>query len=176
MVRAKEGGRSRGHPASVYEPVSRSDPFGILVAEHALLRQQFARVLTAAGDGSSASSIRVALAALSTSIRLHLGREDFALYPVCERLFGGKGGAASVLRGDHAVIAAQLAALSRGPGSSRPASRLRVDMLRNEVDEHFAKEERILFPLTAALLSGTESSNLARRLRMPHPAGPRARV
>jgi iron-sulfur cluster repair protein YtfE (RIC family) len=160
----------------VYEPVSRSDPFGILVAEHALLRQQFARALGAAGDGADPSSIREALAALSVSLRLHQRREDLVLYPVCERLFGGEGGAASVLREGHVAIAEQLDALVRESEAAGRVSRGRLEVLRNELDDHFGKEERVLFPLTAALLSGTESSSLARRLRAPRPARPRARV
>jgi hypothetical protein len=38
-------------------------------------------------------------------------------------------------------------------------------MLRLEASDHFGREERILFPMTAALLSGTETDTLARRLR-----------
>lgn len=149
-----------------YEPVARSDPFSILEAEHALLRQEFARAL-AADAGGDPTAMREALASLSTSLRLHQRREDRVLYPVCERLFGGKEGAAAVLRGDHVVIVDQLEALGRESESKGRVSHLRLDVLRNEVDDHFGKEERVLFPLTAALLSGTESSILARRLRAP---------
>lgn len=149
-----------------YEPVARSDPFSILEAEHALLRQQFARALVA-DAGGDASALREALDILSASLRLHQRREDLVLYPVCERLFGGKGGAASVLRDGHAVIVEQLEVLTHESQSSGHVSHLRLDVLRNEVDDHFGKEERVLFPLTAALLSGTETSSLARRLRTP---------
>ncbi len=147
-----------------YEPVARSDPFSILEAEHALLRQQITRALVG-DEARDPSALREALATLSTSLRLHQHREDLVLYPVCERLFGGKGGAASVLRGDHAAIAEQLEALGQESNSTGRVSRLRLDVLRNKLDDHFGKEERVLFPLTAALLSGTETSSLARRLR-----------
>ncbi len=159
------------HGAMVYEPVSRSDPFSILAAEHALLRQQFARALGAVGADTDPAAIQGALAALAASLRVHQEREDLVLYPVCERLFGGTGGAASVLREDHRAIAEQVGALSAESQATGRVSRLRLDMLRNEVDDHFGKEERVLFPLTAALLSGTETSDLARRLRTP-PARP----
>ncbi len=169
MTLAQAAGPETRKDAPGYEPVSRSDPFSILVAEHALLRQQFARALLALQDGDDSSAIRAALMALSESLRLHQRREDIVLYPVCERLFGGKGGAASVLRDDHAALAGQLEALTRECESVGRVSRLRLDMLRNEADGHFGKEERVLFPLTAALLSGTETSDLARRLRSLRP-------
>lgn len=151
----------------VYEAGARSDPFSVLVAEHALLRQQFARVLAAAKDDESGAPTRRTLGALSESLRLHQRREDFALYPLCERLFGGKEGAASVLRDDHTAIVAQLEVLLRESATTGRVSRPRLDVLCGELDDHFGKEERVLFPLTAALLSGTESSDLARRLRTP---------
>ncbi len=150
---------------SVYEAASSSDPFNILAAEHALLRQRFARVLAAAADGSDRASIRGTLGALSESLEIHQRREDLVLYPLCESLFGGKLGAAAVLRDDHAAIERQVDALLRASQATGRVPRHQLDSLRHAVDEHFGKEERILFPLTAALLSGTESTALARRLR-----------
>ncbi len=155
--------------ATLYEPVSRSDPFSILAAEHALVRQQFARAIVAVGDAADPAAARAALAALSTSLQVHQEREDRVLYPVCERLFGGRRGATSVLREDHAALSERLLALTRESTALGRVSRLRLDVLRNEVDDHFGREERVLFPMTAARLSGTESSDLARRLRAPRP-------
>ena len=168
--------RTESAPANApgYEPASRSDPFSLLVAEHALLRQQFARTFLALQRGDDPAIMRAALSALAESLRLHQGREEAVLYPVCERLFDGEAGAASVLREDHTALARHLAALMRTSGSAGRISRLRLDALRNEADEHFGREERVLFPMTAALLSGTESGDLARRLRTvvpPHGEG-----
>jgi iron-sulfur cluster repair protein YtfE (RIC family) len=134
-----------------------------------LLRQQLARLLVAVTDGADESSVHRDLAAVSESLRLHQRREDAVLYPVCERLFGGKEGAASVLRRDHAVLAEELEILGRESAVPGRVSRLRVETLRTVVEGHFDKEERVLFPLTAALLSGRESTDLARRLRSPQP-------
>ncbi|HII40505.1 MAG TPA: hemerythrin domain-containing protein [Thermoplasmata archaeon] len=154
---------------SVYEAASRTDPFGVLLAEHALLRQAFARLFIAAAEDADPLSVRRGLEALSDSLRLHQRREDAVLYPVCERLFGGKGGAASVLRCDHATIQDQLGVLARQLDVAGRVSSVRLDALRHAMDDHFGKEERVLFPLTAALLSGAESSDLERRLRAPPP-------
>ncbi len=152
-------------PAAIYEAGSRSDPFSILAAEHALLRQRFARVLAAADDATPAESVPRSLEALSASLELHQRREDAVLYPLCESLFGGKLGAAAVLRDDHVAIGERVGALLRESQATGRVSKPGLDRLQREVDAHFSKEERILFPLTAALLSGTESSTLARRLR-----------
>lgn len=151
--------------AAIYETGSGSDPFGILAAEHAILRQRFARVSAAADDAPRSGSVPRSLDALSESLRLHQRREDSVLYPLCESLFGGKLGAAAVLRDDHAAIFEQLVALVQESRATGRISKLRLDTLWRDLDDHFGKEERILFPLTAALLSGTESSALARRLR-----------
>lgn len=150
---------------AIFEAGSGSDPFGILAAEHALLRQRFARVFAATDDAPGVGSVPRSLAALRESLELHQRREDSVLYPLCESLFGGKLGAAAVLRDDHAAIVEQLGALLEESRATGRVSKLRLDTLRRDLDDHFGKEERILFPLTAALLSGTESSALARRLR-----------
>lgn len=159
---------------SVYAGGSRTDPFGILVAEHALLRQRVARVLAAARGETS--SVGRALGALTESLRIHQRREDRALLPLCERLFGGRDGAASVLRDDHAAIIERLEALTREAASTGRISPLRLENTLHELEDHLGKEERVLFPLTAALLSGTESSDLASRLRAAHLGGPGDRL
>lgn len=168
---AQARGNRRHATTEVDEPVSRSDPFSFLAAEHALLRQQFARALVSLEAGADPADVRAALATLESSLCAHQDREDVALYPMCERLFG-EGGAASVLRSDHAAIARQLEILGRESKGTGRVLRLRLNILRTVVDEHFGKEERVLFPLTAARLSGSERSTLARRLRLRHRVAP----
>ncbi len=145
--------------------VVRSDPFQILSAEHDLLRQGFARLIEAARLDDAGWACQQASRILLASMKLHQRREDRVLYPVCERLFGGKEGAASILKEEHAVILAGLTGLRRASGAVGTPRRTQAEALRLQAEEHFRKEERILFPLTAALLSGTESTALARRLR-----------
>ncbi len=145
--------------------VARSDPFQILSAEHDLLRQGFARLLEAARLDDEGWACQRVSRNLLVSMKLHQRREDRALYPVCERLFGGKDGAASVLKEEHTAILAGLTGLVRPGDPAATRRRAQAEALRLLAEEHFGKEERILFPLTAALLSGTESTALARRLR-----------
>lgn len=152
-------------PDAPFEAASSADPFSILIAEHALLRQRFARAQAAVSGQHDGSAARLALRALSESLGIHQRREDVALYPLCERLFGGKRGAAAVLRDDHEAIGRQVGVLLQESETRGRISRPGLDHLSEVADEHFGKEERILFPLTAALLSGTESTALARRLR-----------
>lgn len=150
---------------TVYEAGARLEPFQILTAEHALLRLQMRRALDAArrdphGDGS-----RRALAALLDGFRLHERREDIVMVPACERLFGGKDGAASVLRGDHSAIRDAFSAALAEPAAPNPISVPALENLHHLLEAHFAREERVLFPLMTAHLAGREAADLARRLR-----------
>ena len=154
-------------PDLAYVATATSDPFQILSAEHALLRRDFARLVGALPDAGDMPEDPRVLASLSDSLERHLDIEELVIYPVCERLFGGTKGAAAVVRADHAALRGRIAALLADAGTGGCLSRMGVDILRLELDDHFGKEERVLFPLTSALLSGTESRSLARRLRGP---------
>lgn len=151
-----------------------SDPFQILAAEHAFMRQELHRAVSAAKAGNVGSGASRALDALADSLRLHQRREELILYPLCERLFGGKEGAASVLREDHGSILADLDTLRREGGVRGGPPSGGLERIRDALEDHFGKEERILFPLIAALLSGKESALLARRLRGPSKAQARS--
>ena len=87
------------------------------------------------------------------------------MVPACGRLFGGKGGAASVLREDHMAIREAFATAMAGPVGLAPVALQALENLRALLEAHFAREERVLFPLMTAHLAGREASDLARRLR-----------
>ncbi len=160
---SRNAGREANPPGSTFGGVARPDPFQILVAEHELVRARLRKAVELQAAEAPNRSLRNAVAALRASVQQHVAREDRALFPVCERLFGGREGAAAVLRDDHASIRRDLAGLAR---ASRGDSLYGVlDRLRVNLEEHFSREERVLFPLMAALLSGTEATALARRLR-----------
>ncbi len=152
----------------VYEAATGLDPFQILTAEHALLRLQLTRVLEAARQAPAARA-RDALASLLEVYELHERREDQAMVPVCERLFGGRDGAASVLRDDHEAIRSAFHALS-AQRAGVALSVASLERLRLLLEDHFAKEERVLFPLILAHLEGREAADLARRLRFAETA------
>ena len=168
MTAVRRGHRASSTVPSAHVVTVHTDPFQLLTAEHAMLRRDFARLLQAASDGHPADALRLANE-IADSLDRHLRDEETVVYPVCERLFGGKTGAASVLREDHASIRDRMGTLlARGRKDGAP-SPVRVDMLRLEMDVHFGREERVLFPMVSALLSGTESDALARRLRAARP-------
>lgn len=162
-MKARHGGRP-GAPRG-FSPTARTDPFEMLAAEHALLRRQLARALEAARGGPDRETEEDPLAALEAALRVHQDREENALYPICERMFGGKEGVAAVLREGHEALLSQVAELVRDPGRGSVQRVARVKALSRLAEDHFAQEERVLFPMTAALLSGTENAALARRLR-----------
>ncbi len=149
----------------VYEAASSLEPFQVLTAEHALIRLQISRALEAARRDPSAAATRRTLAALEEGFRVHQRREDLVMYPLCERLFGGKDGVASVLRDDHATIRGAFARVASDGGPVGPISADGLEGLRDLVEAHFAREEKVLFPLMTAHLDGRAAADLARRLR-----------
>ncbi len=154
--------RSRGGPR-VFESGSSPDPFQVLVAEHAFIRLHLARTRDAARQG--AGVLGSAFAALEGSYRLHERREDLVLYPVCERLFGGPESVAAVLRQDHEAIRRSLDRVLAECTRADSAPMATLDEVQRLLEDHFAKEERVLFPLITAYLLGKESRRLARQLR-----------
>lgn len=155
-------------PQEIYEAASRLDPFQVLTAEHALLRLELSRAIESARADSGGVETRRALAALLNGFRMHQTREDVVMYPVCERLFGGRDGPAAALREDHEAIRRAFDDLAADPERARLVSAADLEELRRRLETHFVKEERVLFPLMTAHLDGRETAELARRLRSPH--------
>lgn len=135
------------------------DVFQLLVQEHACLRAEMRRVLSAPRGSDERFRESRGWQRLAEAARHHMDREEAALFPECERLFGATG-AVSVLRSDHATIRIRLRTSGRTKGD--PTGTL--EQLSVELDAHLAREERVLFPMMAALLSGTEANRLARCL------------
>jgi len=137
------------------------NPFELLVSEHASLRAQLRRTIEAAAVPTGKARTRHAVQALSRAAKQHMREEEATLYPVGERLFGPYG-AVFVLRNDHAAIEAKL---SR---SESTASRNLAGWLENlsaHLEAHLGREERVLFPMMTAIMSGKEMDRLAHRLR-----------
>lgn len=158
-------GRGGHRTPGVYEAGTSLDPFQILTGEHALIRLQLARTSDAVRRDPAGAESRQLLRALADSFHLHERREDLVLYPECERLFGGRDGVASVLREDHDVMGQTLGRLLDGPARLEPVSLALLDELRGRMEDHFVKEERVLFPVMTAYLPGRACATLSRRLR-----------
>lgn len=164
MTGAAADGRTRALHRKEPPEDSPPDPFRILIEEHTRLRRELMRTLAAARFEERRSEATPAFEALSDSLRLHQKREELILYPLCERLFGGREGAAGVLRSDHGSILAELDTVRRGGDLRTGMPPVGLERIRIALESHFGKEERVLFPLIAAHLSGRESALLARRL------------
>ncbi len=154
---------------SVYEAGSAPDPFQVLTAEHALLRLQLSRTLEAARRDPGGPEVRKALAVLLDGFGLHERREDQVMYPACERLFGGKHGAAAVLRDEHGAIHRAFDEALASAVRLGPVAAPGLDDLGCLLDAHFAREEKVLFPFMAAHLQHRDAADLARRLRAVGP-------
>ena len=136
------------------------DPFESLAVEHAALLAEIER--TTAIHGRHRPIRRGTIRRLAQVAARHMRREERALYPVCERLFGPTG-AVSVMRGEHASIARAFAALAAAPDKSLGQE---LAALAGLLEVHFTREERVLFPIVGALLTGTRADRLARDLQM----------
>ncbi|MGQ0796555.1 MAG: hemerythrin domain-containing protein [Methanobacteriota archaeon] len=136
--------------------------FGVLVAEHDIQRTQLRRALSSAPsmDRRLGREVR----SFATGMRRHLRREDRALYPFCARLFGGQSGPVEVLRDDHRALKGKLTAIERALSDAKDVRPLLVD-LEPVIDRHFGREEKVLFPLTAARLTEAQAAFLEEKLK-----------
>lgn len=91
-------------------------------------------------------------------------REEKALYPVCERIFGGPESAIAVLRRDHAAIGEAVGMLAPGSDAGSNLEDRLID-LAGLLDAHLSREERVLFPLAASRMTEAEAAFLLRELR-----------
>jgi regulator of cell morphogenesis and NO signaling len=114
---------------------------------------------------------------MATRLLAHAQREDEALFPAVEAVLGGEGGPTSLMREEHRAIHAEAARfratlrelnevehpaivsggerLQRLAAHGGSAAELRAcgaEILRL-LDDHFGKEEQILFPLARQILS-----------------------
>ena len=118
----------------------------------------------------------------------HAKKEDEALFPALEQVFGGGGGPTAVMRQEHrdiharaelfrrtlhelnevehpAIVAggAQLRSLA-GAGASAAELRATGNQIVRLLDLHFAKEEDILFPMARDMLSAEALEQVARKM------------
>jgi hemerythrin-like domain-containing protein len=174
------------------------DPIDRLLSEHREIRTHILDALrlalgdlAARGDAAMADT-REPLAAvtrlMASTLLRHAQKEDYALFPAMERVFGADGSPTGVMREEHreiraaaellrttlhelnevehpAIMAggARLAALTgrtSGAGEWIEVGETIVQLL----DAHFAKEEDILFPMARAALDAPALAEIARRM------------
>jgi iron-sulfur cluster repair protein YtfE (RIC family) len=161
-----------------------------IIREVAKLRVALA---TLGSEGAAAlprvlPALRAAVGWLDHELPAHARREDEALFPVLERELGESGGPTEVMRAEHRAIHAQAErmratlrelnevqhpALVRAgeaikqlaaAGDDAAALRASTSGIIALLDEHFAKEEDILFPMAREFLTPQALEEIARRI------------
>jgi hemerythrin-like domain-containing protein len=174
-----------------------SDPIDVLLGEHRDILAEFARLRTAVADlaarGEAAlPAARPVLAGvgtmMATRLLLHARKEDEALFPALEAVFGAEGTPTAAMREEHRAIHAEaerfratlrelndvehpalvsegaaLRGLVAGRAGAEPLRRTGERIL-DLVDTHFGKEEQVLFPMARAILSDEAMRGVMRRM------------
>jgi len=173
------------------------DPIDALLEEHVAIMAEVAalrravRDLTERGEAAlpaAAAALAAVSRMMSTRLLLHARKEDEALFPALEEIFGADGGPTRIMRREHqeiheqaalfrqtlhdlnqvehpAIVAggARLAALV-ATGSSAEALRATGAEIVRLLDLHFEKEETILFPMARQMLTPEMLEDVARRM------------
>lgn len=173
------------------------DPITQLLEEHRAIMAQVealrraVRDLESRGDAAvegSRAALRAAGHMMAGELLAHARREDEALFPALEAVFGTGGGPTAVMRQEHREIHAQAGRFRttlreleevEHPAIVAGGAKLRTvvaaeasaeDLLAasHEVirllDLHFAKEEDILFPMARQVLSAEAMAGVAREI------------
>lgn len=169
-----------------------------LLAEHREIMGGFeplrraVAALEARGEAAIAEALPALAAAarlMATRLRAHARKEDDALFPALERVFGEGAGATAVMRDEHreihahaerfratlreleevehpAILAggAELAALAAGAGAGAARLAAAARGVLDLLDAHFAKEEEVLFPMAREVLPPEELRAVAARM------------
>lgn len=140
------------------------DPIDVLLQEHGIIMERIAdlrRVVrdpeTRGGDvaDEALSVFRSVGEMTATTLHLHARKEDEALFPALEAVFGSEMGPTAVMRQEHQAIHAQAEffrrALHAKDGGAAELKEAGSEIIRL-LDAHFGKEEMILFPMARNLL------------------------
>jgi regulator of cell morphogenesis and NO signaling len=174
-----------------------NNPIEHLLQDHRDIMAQVVELRNAVADldGRGEAALPEALPVLArigrmmeTQLALHAHKEDEALFPALEAIFGGDGGPTYVMRQEHKEIHGQGELLRstlyelnevEHPQIRAGGARLRelaitsgsVDILKANATEiirlldlHFGKEEQILFPMAENLLDEAALAEVSRKI------------
>jgi hemerythrin-like domain-containing protein len=173
------------------------DPIDHLLEEHRVIMAQIDALRRAVvdlrrdGDAALPAALPVLKEVghmMATTLLRHARKEDEALFPELERVFGSGGGPTAVMRQEHrdihagadlfhrtlrelnevehpAIVAGgeALRALAAGGGSAEQLCRIAEEIVEL-VDLHFGKEEGILFPMAREILTPEALAATAERM------------
>lgn len=109
-------------------------------------------------DGVSSAEVRSAARMLARGLTSHAAIEDELLFPALEAHIGPAGPLAC-MRSEHDELHHALAA-ARAPATDDPVAVMRDVLALTR--EHFAKEERVLFPMARQMIPDAELVELGR--------------
>ncbi|MCL4794971.1 MAG: hemerythrin domain-containing protein [Bryobacteraceae bacterium] len=130
-----------------------------LLGEHAVIRGMLSRLVRECKD-RPAHWTSAALTMLEDALGSHAAIEDELLFDGLLTRKTGVSSALESMRGEHAAIREGLAGLTRAPAN---LIRGQMEQFAELVLEHFAVEERVLFPLAQSLLSAEELQTAGRQ-------------
>lgn len=158
-----------------------------IMAEVAPLRAAVQSLATGGDDALAGAlpALRRVAEMMATDLLAHARREDEALFPAIEAILGAEGTPTAVMREEHREIhanasrfratlkelnevehpalvaeSAKLRDLVAGSGSARALRETGAEVIRL-LDEHFAKEEEVLFPMARQMLSAADLTRVA---------------
>ena len=101
---------------------------------------------------------------LTDEVAHHFTIEEEALFPLLARHLSQEQGPLAVMHAEHAAFRELLAGLTRDlRAGSRDGQRAHAAELVQLLRAHIAKEDHVLFPMAARLLSPTEQGEVDRR-------------
>lgn len=101
---------------------------------------------------------------LQREVMQHFALEERALFPVLERHIGRTHGPLGVMDREHAAFRELLQDLAGSLRSATAAqSQQHAHAIINLLRDHIAKEDEVLFPMAASLLSGDEDAEVDTR-------------
>jgi|SRR5690349_2872850 len=119
--------------------------------EHELFGKQLESLRIAVQDGADVGSAIARVRTLAGPLLQHAENEEVLLFPELVEILGGAaGGMVSVLKQEHAVIHRQVSALTGEPAKAEFDRVFKA--FETLLRDHIAKEEDVLFPLSARLL------------------------
>ncbi len=160
------------------------DPITTLLAQHREIMDGIAPVRAAVAAlemrGNTAvpealPAIRAAVTMMETTLFAHAHREDEALFPALEQVFGSAEGPTAVMRMEHRAIHDQVVLLGEilrqmeaAEGGALLASGAKLHDAAQEIiemlDGHFGKEEQVLFPMARQVLTTEDLDAVARKM------------
>ncbi|MBK9168427.1 MAG: hemerythrin domain-containing protein [Bryobacterales bacterium] len=129
------------------------------LGEHAMIRGMLS-CLVRQSHRDTPARLRPALALVEDALLCHAATEDQLLFDRLHTTRAGLSAALESMQREHEAIRGKLGALRRAPESEFRAG---LERFAELVSDHFAVEERVLFPLVSEMVEPAALSHLAKQ-------------